>query len=1153
MAVDTEYISEKDFNSKFKNYFRDMYVFQFKNKDMDFYNKGSFSKARMIAISILSFVSDYDLEKLSQLRMKDIEIEIESVSICVDGCVEENKCKKYVLEKPLCEIFKHLHTTSNMAFFLTGNTGVPNLEKLNLEYEKFIKECGYPKTIEKMYRYWGQIYLDEANETVKAGTYRNDSLRIQSLVNKMAGVTWKYGQEIDYKTNLLTENDNSSIECITVDTRTLKENPFHLLYNYCNRYSSDSEASRGEHFSLIYSLVLYFNLGVNIFKNECSKLKEDELSLLSECLHLIAIALEGDDRKHIGSGCWDDFSNDDKELYAYKAIDEFMVSKGYAKKYVDGDLNLTNIYLYLIENKKRINYSKDQFFIEDNTDDTLELDTLYDFYSNLVKQIYCVQRRQFSNVIKSLVKCGLFMEKKELVFNYKRKKKYLGNFDKQVEELLDDLKYQDCELIEKVENRSYCIRYSAELDDETIKDIKEKIKNICQGWEVKTNKKIYYKLSPVILSEFLNENNDLEQRFANMISFFSQVFPLGEIGTFINKHTIDSDNNFYYKHNFIIRALNDYNLINLLNAIKNKKWVDIECRDAINEHQYQRFVCFPIEVRENVSNGNQLLIYYHPAYRSIASVQLDFVDSIRIGEYPKEYYHDKYYYFDEDIRRAKRLIKFTWGERFDGFFEGNVKADVKPSKVKLVIAFDGKNESFIRNRLKKELPNGCYTEKNQNKNLIYAEIVTDVINPNDMLQWIRSFTTRIITVEVLYNGFVDDIMRNYKTYQVSSQKAISSSISGSTKAIIETFSKDFAENDSLSAELFNELYSVSFYKLGEILFDLLQKQQVNNELIKAKVQEYIDVFVFYDNEAAEKVKAKRKQQVESFIGNFLIENNSIFSFNKQKNLRTINQLLPMTRIEKQWLQNVLTHPFAYCFLEKGEIKKLQALLPKDELFDVNDVNLVAQASDMKYHYEENNYLQHLIMINTAISNNTYLNITGINQYGKKKTYEEFAPVYIEYSKKDNRFRIRGWSKSENECKTINLERIKHILKSDVNFNAEGVIKNVLSGDKNKKKHLVIFFDDSENIPNRILSEFSCYEKECIRWGNGTYRMLLYYNEDDFKEIVIRLLGYGSLITVDEDSGDVLKEMKKRLENQLVLSKMVKKSKDNIIEDVEIEY
>lgn len=1143
MAIDTEYISEKDFNSKFKNYFRDMYVYQFKNKEVDFYNKGSFSKARMTATSILCFVSDYDLEKLSQLRMKDVEIENESVSIYIRG---EKKCEKYVLEKPLCEIFKYLHTTDNMAFFLTGNTGSPNIDKLHLEYEKFIKNCGYPKTIEKMYRYWGQIFLEEVNETVKAGTYRNDSLRIQALVNKMAGVTWKYGQEIDYKTNSLSENDNSSVECITVDTRTLKGNPFHSLYNYCNRHSSDSEDSRGEHFSLIYSLILYFNLGVNISKTESSEIEEDELSLLIECLHLIAIALEGEDRHHSGSGCWDDFSDDDKELYAYKAIEVFMASKGYATKYVDKSFNLTDIYLYLIENKKRISYSKDKFLIEDNTDDTLELDTMYDFYSNLVKQTYCIQRRQFSNVIKSLVKSDFFIEKKELVLNYNRKKKYSGNFDKQVEEILSDLKYKDCKLIENVENRSYCIRYNSDLNDELIKDIKEKIKKVCKGWEVKSNKKLYYELSPVILSDFFNGNNDLEQRFSNMISFFSQVLPLGEIGTFINKRTVASDNNFYYKHNYIIRALNDYNLINLLNAIKNKKWVDIECRDAINKHQYQRFVCFPIEVRENVSTGTQLLIYYHPAYRSIASVRLDFIDSLRVGEYPKRYY------FDEDIRRARRLIKFTWGESFDGFFEGNVKADVKPSKVKLVIAFDDKNESFIRNRLKKELPNGSYTEKNQNENLIYAEIVANIINPNDMLQWIRSYTTRIVSVEVLYNGFIDDIMRNYKTYQVPSKKTISSSISGTPKTIIETFSKDFTENDNLSEELFIELYSVSFYKLGEILFDLLQKQQVNNELIKAKVQEYIDAFIFDDTKIANKVKAKRKQQVESFIDNFLFENESIFSFNKQKNFRTINQLLPLTKIEKQWLQNVLMHPFARCFLEEEEIKKLQAILPTDNLFDVNDVTLVAQAFDMKGHYEQNNYLEHLIMINMAISNNVYLNISGINQYGKPKTYEDFAPAYIEYSKKDNRFRIRGCSK-DGKCDTINLERIKYIRKSDVNFNVEYVTKNVLSDDRNKEKHLVVFFDDNENIPNRILSEFSCYRKECIRWGDGTYRMLLYYNEDDSKEIVIRLLGYGSLITVDEDSGDVLKEMKERLKNQLVLSKMAKKNKDNIIEDVEIEY
>lgn len=1143
MAIDTEYISERDFNSKFKNYFRDFYIYQFKNKEVDFYNKGSFSKARMTATSILCFVSDYDLEILSQLRMKDIEIENESVSIHISG---KKECETYVLEKPLCEMFKYLHTANNLAFFLTGNTGAPNLEKLNLEYEKFNKNCGYPKTIEKMYRYWGQIYLEEANETVKTGTYRNDSLRIQALVNKMAGVTWKYGQEPDYKTNSLTGNDNSSVECITVDARTLKENPFHSLYNYCNRHSSDSEDSRGEHFSLIYSLVLYFNLGVNISKTESSKLEDDELSLLVECLQLIAVALEGEERRHSGSGSWDDFSDEDKELYAYKAIDMFMSSKGYAKKYVDRDLNLTDIYLYLIEYKKRISYSKETFFIKDNTNDTLELDTLYDFYSNLVQQTYCIQRRQFSNVIKSLVKNDLFIERKELVLNYNRKKNYTGNFNKQVKEILSNSKYQGCELIENVKNRSYCIRYSSGISDASIKDIKEEIEEACKGWEVKSNKKTYYKLSSLVLSEFFNENNDLEQRFSNMISFFSQVFPLGEIGTFINKRTVDSNNNFYYKHNYIIKALNDYNLINLLNAIKNEKWIDVECRDAINEHQYQRFVCFPIEVRENVSNGTQLLIYYHPAYRSIASVRLDFIDNIRVGEYPKKYY------FEEDIRRAKRLIQFTWGESFDGFFEGNVKTDVKPSKVTLVITFDNKKEPFIRNRIKKELPNGSYKEISQNKNLIHAEIVSNVINPNNMLQWIRSYTTRIVSVEVSYNGFVDDIMRNYKTYQVPSKKTISSSISGKPKAIIETFTKDFTENDNLSEELFNEFYSVSFYKLGEILFDLLQKQQVNNELIKAKVQEYIDAFIFDDTKAANKVKAKRKQQVESFINNFLIEDDSIFSFDKQKKIRTMNQLIPLTRIETQWLQNVLKHPFAYCFLEKGEIEKLQAFLPADNLFDVNDVNLVAQAYDMKGHYEQNNYLQHLIMINMAISTNNYLNISGINQFGKSKEYKDFAPVYIEYSKKDNRFRIRGCSK-DGKCDTINLERIIHIREFEANFNTEYVTKNVLSDDKNKEKHLVIFFDDSEKIPDRILSEFSCYRKECIRWGDGTYRMLLYYNQDDSKEIVIRLLGYGSLITVEEDSGNVLKEMKERLENQLVLSRMVKKNKDNIIEDVEIEY
>lgn len=1136
MAIDTEYISDKDFNSKFKNYLRDFYVFQFKNKDVDFYKKGTFLKSRMISVSILSFISGKSLEELLYLRMKDIVIERDFVSVCLKN---DNG---YTLNKPLSEMFKYLYTPEKTAYFLTGNTGAPKLEKLKAEYDSFCRSCTPPKTIEKMYRYWGQVYLEEANESIKNSTYRNDSLRIQALVEKMAGVTWKHGQKPNYQTNSLANETDSCVECITIDTRTLKENPFHLLYNYCNRYSSNDESSRGEHFLLIYALILYFNLGIKINNSIIRELNESQIKKLNELLFDLAVYLESEDRRHPMSK-WENLSDEDKLLYAYNAVECFMEAKGNVDRQVGH--NYEYIYSYLVENKKRIVYKNGSFIIENDTETCIDVNILYDFFSSFVNQEYSIQRRQFLNVMKYLVKIGLFEEKKELKLKLKRKKDYSVSLSAQIEEILNEINCFDFELIEKVEKRVYVLRYDSNMNIDTVIALKKKIKEKCKGWECKSDNSIYYYLSTVCLSDILAGNSELKARFSDMISFFSQTAALGEIGSFISKHLPAAETPIYYKHNYIIRGLNDYNLSDLLYSIKKKKWIDIECRSPINEQQYQHFICFPIMLKENVSTGKQTLIYYHPDYRSIASVDLNDIDSISVGEYDKEYYNKKYY-FDADIKRAQRLIQYTWGDNFYGFFEGNVKADIKPSKLKFVVAFNKNKEKFIRYRIRKEVPNGQFTEYYPGENVVHAEIVAEVINPMDMLQWIRSYTTRIVSIEVLYNGFVDEVMRSYKMYQLPAQQDISMALSTQKTDVIETVDTDFQAEENMHDQLFNEFYSVSFSKLGDILFDILQCEELNDEFIELKKQDYLNIFTFdnskkikeNNSKSLKNIKEKREAQVDSFIKNFVSNNTPIFSTVKEYKCDSIRDFIPLTKIENQWLNNILEHPFAHCFLTVEEIEYLKEKFTDIGLFNINDdIVLTNQAEDVKKFYKKRHYADNLRMIIKAIREKNRVNICGITQRGSSKNYINFAPSYIEYSKKDDRFRIRGVC-NKKRIDTINLERIVSVSFTNETFNQRKIAKTVSKDDKNKEKHLVLFFNDVDNVPGKILSEFSCFKKECSRWGNGKFTMVLYYNNNDYKEIIIRLLGYGSLITVFEDTGSVLSELKERLESQLVLSNML---------------
>ena len=86
----------------------------------------------------------------------------------------------------------------------------------------------------------------------------------------------------------------------------------------------------------------------------------------------------------------------------------------------------------------------------------------------------------------------------------------------------------------------------------------------------KIGQRIYYSVSDVFIDDMLGDDKDLQVRFSDMISFFSQVSLLGEIGSYISDRLPGyKSDSIYYKHNYLKRALNDYNNIDLLYAIKN--------------------------------------------------------------------------------------------------------------------------------------------------------------------------------------------------------------------------------------------------------------------------------------------------------------------------------------------------------------------------------------------------------------------------------------------------------------------------------------------------------------------------------------------------------------------------------------------------------
>ena len=692
------------------------------------------------------------------------------------------------------------------------------------------------------------------------------------------------------------------------------------------------------------------------------------------------------------------------------------------------------------------------------------------------------------------------------------------------------IEYDECPYIEKgvlfnIAKTHYQIKIK-------LKQFGNKMQELTRLGIVKTEKRgqrIYYTLSNLFLNDVLVDK-EFEKRFAECITFFAQTSTLGEIGMFIlNRFSNSVPAHIRYKHNYIKRALNDYNNIDLLYAIKNKFCTMIEYRNAsLNDLEYQRILCYPIEIRESVTDGRQYLLYYHPIFRSVSAMRIEFIDSIVLGELPKKEY------FDDDMMRARKLIAHTWGTAFDNFQEGNVKTPLETQRVRVIVSFD-ENEDFIKSRLQREIRNcASLNELDTDEYGKCIEIVAEVTNPWEMLQWLRSYITRVVSVEINgkeFSGFINDVIKTYESYIEPASNVTKKTFSRTGKSLIrDEIPNNFEKKDDMHSLLFNEIFGVSFTKFGEILLKILETNIITFDDKKHLQEEYTSSFSW------ENAK-KRKKQAEGFLNSFLhAEGNNYKSIVTRMNKNdsfSMWDFLPVTSIEAQWLKSILEHPLAKGFLSEKEISSIVEWLGDAELFDINTVVLHDQYIGVEEFYKSSNFGALTRKIMGAIRNKQKVIIRYKSQSGILSN-DVYSPVYIEYSKRDNRFRVRAVSKN-NIVKTFNLERILDVTILDETYDkvsAEATIEKHL---KENECELVIFFNETRNIPDRILTEFSCFKKKCIKWGNERYRMTLFYDKEDKREVLVRLLSYGSLINVLDDSGGVRHELIKRLENQLELT------------------
>ena len=921
---------------------------------------------------------------------------------------------------------------------------------------------------------------NDADKVEPSNTYTGNKSRLENILSAETGVTWK--------------KQKAHVYCCTTDSRKLINNPFQNIYDF------SLNSNQWTIFALLFSLspkiartrIQLSGADENFVIN---KLKESVLSSLVKDLSFDDVIKRSDGPQIIRE--------------AFEAITEEVALI---------NRHLNEYHKLVAEKKlKPTKFIDIQPYVTDYyaSEKIRALKVLYENTTFLSEEEYML----WINTLSKIEASGKEINLNNATIEYSYKPNYYNI--KQIMEILHVTNLKEIVYIE--------------LDQ--LQNILDKLNEIGFIDKEEYKGKYWYSLSSVYITDIVSKN--AQKRFIQMIKFFKDTEILGTIGHHIEKrferfsgrkHKFEG---IYQKHYYIKNAINDYNNIVLLNAIKEKNWIRIQYRNAM-DLKPQEIMCYPLNLKESVVNGRQFLIYYHPVFRSVSALRVEFIDTIQFVECEFENKN----VIENDIANSNKLCDFSFGTGFDDFASGNTKSiEHKFLELELLL---NKEEYFIINRVLREKQHGnidIIDESEETLKIVYTIQITSL---TDIIPWIRSYIKRIISIKVDGVDYLDVfsdvevLLKAYTENNITFNPI--SNIPNDKSTLKDDFEYTVTKNSLLNTQLFNEIFNHYYFQVGAMLIDILSgSKSVQN------IEKTIDSIIKFgkDSKKEKSTLTELRKNLYEYLYKLVStvvsqKKAGKFSFEIEPK-QNYGALIPLTLIEIQWLRNILEHPKAKLFLDAKEINHIKESLPVLNMFDISEYEYYDQYTDMKTVYAKKDYIDHFRSVISATNNSKLVSMNYSTPAGKSFS-GVYALQHIEYSKRDDKFRVNAVDENENVF-TLNLERICSIEVLDSVFDSKKISSLISKSYEENKKNIVIKFTDRKNVPDRILSEFSPWKKECTKDINtNIYTLNLEYDKNDTLEIVVRLLSYGPYILIVSDDGGVKKELVGRLQEQVELIK-----------------
>lgn len=213
------------------------------------------------------------------------------------------------------------------------------------------------------------------------------------------------------------------------------------------------------------------------------------------------------------------------------------------------------------------------------------------------------------------------------------------------------------------------------------------------------------------------DNIDLE-RWQDAIAFFSEIDPVGVIGSFLLDKMQKPRELFSYKHHYILHALESDIICTLLDAISDDCTVDIELISKKNN--IMKFTVLPFKICLSTENGRGYLLARRMGSKRFSMYRLDRINSVVKGAFAEEK--------AEAEEVADSYTHYLW----------NASGGDTVDHLEMTLRIE-EGEDYILQRLLREGKHGHVEPVGENR----YKFVIDVYDAKEMLPWLRTFIGRI--------------------------------------------------------------------------------------------------------------------------------------------------------------------------------------------------------------------------------------------------------------------------------------------------------------------------------------------------------------------------------------------------------------------------